>query len=274
MLGAIIGDICGSVYEFRNCKDYNKIELFAESCRFTDDSVMTVAVGQTLMDMCGAENDGRTLADWKELLVKNMKYYGRLYPHAGYGGTFSGWLRMQNPEPYNSWGNGSAMRASAAGWLAKSLPEALELAEFTASVTHNHPEGIKGAQAIAGAVYLAKNGADKEQIRAFAESLGYVFDFTCDSLRPGYEFDVSCQGSVPQALEVFFESRNFENCIRLAISLGGDSDTIADMAGAVGEAFYGIPAWMKEKAYEVLPDSLVTQVRRFEKYQNGEIQNL
>lgn len=259
MLGAIIGDICGSTYEFDNVKRKN-IDLFPEGSKFTDDTVMTVAVAMALMDTMGC-NAG----DIKQAVIDSMKYFGHLYPGAGYGSRFYMWLRLNNPEAYNSYGNGSGMRASACGWLAESLEEALNLAQLSAEVTHNHPEGIKGAQAIAACIYLARAGRSKEEIRDYViRTFEYDLDFTLDEIRPTYYHNETCQLSVPQAIEAFLESTDFEDAIRCAISVGGDSDTIADMTGAIAEAFYGgIPEEMKEKALTYLPDTLRYVVDRF-----------
>lgn len=265
MLGAIIGDICGSVYEFNNCKDYDKIVLFKKGCFPTDDSVMTVAVAQALMDYESYNGPKGAREDALEnMLVHSMRYYGNIFPMAGYGGRFINWLFESDPSPYGSFGNGSAMRVSSAGWLYDSMEETLKMAEITAKVTHNHPEGIKGAKAVAGAVYLARKGGSKAEIKEFVESLGYDLSFTIDDIRPTYRFNETCQKSVPQGIKCFLESTDFEQCIRLTISLGGDCDTTAAMSGAIAEAYYGIPEWMKERALTYLPDPMLTQYRRFE----------
>ena len=250
MLGAIIGDICGSVYEFHNQKDLNRLDLFKKGCFPTDDSVMTVAVARALMDSWG---DSDSVV--KQTLVDAMQYYGHLFPRAGYGGRFFYWLANCDRRPYNSWGNGSGMRVSPAGWMYDTLEETLHAAKLTAEVTHNHPEGIKGAQAIAAAMFLARKGKSKEEIRQFVEANFYALDFTLDEIRPAYGFDESCQGSCPQAIEAFLEGDSFEDVIRKAISIGGDSDTIAAMAGAIAETYYGIPEELKRKACEVLQDT-------------------
>ena len=269
MLGAIIGDICGSVYEFDNDKNYENIKLFKEGCFPTNDSVMTVAVAHALMDTRHSPELS------KDALIDMMHYYGRLFPRAGYGGSFRHWLRSGSREPYNSWGNGSAMRVSSAGWLYDTLEETLHFAKISAEVTHNHPEGIKGAQAAAAAIYMARTGSSKEEIRAYIEkAFGYDLDFTIDGIRDGYGFDVSCQGSLPPALVAFFESSSYEDAIRRVISLGGDSDTLGAICGGIAEAYFGIPEWMEKKAFEVLSfkedtsgryenQVLASQVRRF-----------
>lgn len=254
MLGAMIGDICGSVYEFNNEKREDKVVLFARGCFPTDDSVMTAAVARALMD---SQGDSDSVI--RQTLVDAMHYYGHLFPRAGYGGRFFHWLSKNGTRPYNSFGNGSGMRVSPAGWLYGTLEETLHAAKLTAEVTHDHPEGIKGAQAIAAAVFLARTGRSKTEIRQFVEENFYALDFTLDEIRPYYAFDETCQGSCPQAIEAFLEGDSFEDVIRKAISLGGDSDTIAAMAGAIAEAYFGIPEEMRQKALAVLQD---TKLRR------------
>ncbi len=250
MLGAMIGDICGSVYEFDNEKNIDKLVLFKKGCFPTDDSVMTAAVARALMDTWGKDDEAV-----RQALADTMRSYGRLFPRAGYGGRFRRWLADPDLGPYGSWGNGSGMRVSAAGFMYGSLDETLRAAKLTAEVTHNHPEGIKGARAIAAAVYLARNGKTKDEIRRFTEENFYPLNFTLDEIRPSYGFDESCRGSCPQAIEAFLEGESFEDVILKSISIGGDSDTIAAMAGAIAEAFYGIPEDMRLKAFEVMQDT-------------------
>ncbi len=250
MLGAMIGDICGSVYEFDNEKNIDKLVLFKKGCFPTDDSVMTAAVARALMDSWGKDDEAV-----RQALADTMRSYGRLFPRAGYGGRFRRWLADPDLGPYGSWGNGSGMRVSAAGFMYGSLDETLRAAKLTAEVTHNHPEGIKGARAIAAAVYLARTGKTKDEIRQFTEENFYPLNFTLDEIRPAYEFDESCRGSCPQAIEAFLEGKSFEDVILKSISIGGDSDTIAAMAGAIAEAFYGIPEGMRLKAFEVMQDT-------------------
>ena len=222
MLGAIIGDIVGSVYEWDNIKTKD-FPLFSEKGSFTDDTVMTIAVADALMK-------GGTPDEF----IDSMKEIGRQYPNSGYGGGFSNWLFSDDREPYNSWGNGSAMRVSPCGWVAKSLDEAEALAEKSASVTHNHPEGIKGAQATAAAIYLARTGTKKDKIKEYIESnYGYDLRRTLDEIRPVYRFNESCQETVPEAIIAFLESTDFEDAFRNAISLGGDSDTLAAITGSI-----------------------------------------
>lgn len=230
MLGAIIGDIVGSVYEWNNIKTKD-FPLFSKKCFFTDDTVMTIAVVNALLNG-GAEDN----------FIDSMKQIGRLYPDSGYGGNFGSWIFSDDRKPYNSWGNGSAMRVSPCGWYAKSLDEAEVFAKKSAAVTHNHPEGIKGAQATAAAIYLARKGKSKTEIKEYIENK-YYYDLsrTLDEIRPSYKFNESCQETVPEAIIAFLESRDFEDAIRNAISLGGDSDTLAAITGSIAEAAYGIP---------------------------------
>ena len=259
MLGAITGDIIGSIYEANNIKT-KKFDLFTDKNRFTDDTVMTFAVAEALMNGGGHEN-----------FIRFMKRYGLLYPRAGYGGTFVRWLASDTTEPYNSWGNGSAMRVSSCGWIANldiPIEEGLklteDLAKKSAEVTHNHPEGIKGAQATAVSIFFMRHGKSKNAIKEYKEKLKdyikdrfeYDLDFTIDEIRPIYRFDVSCQGSVPPAIVSFLESENFEDAIRNAISIGGDSDTIGAITGSIAEAAYGIPEDIKEKAMSYLDGRL------------------
>ena len=257
MLGAIIGDIAGSRFEWRNIKSKG-FSLFDRSCRPTDDSVMSLAVAKAILE-CGGNYDALS-----GKAVHCMQKLGQEYPNAGYGGRFYQWLYEKNPQPYNSWGNGSAMRVSAAGFAADSLEEAIELSRKVTEVTHNHPEGIKGAEATAAAIYLAKAGKTIDEIREHINSNYYKIDFTLDEIREDYEFDVSCQGSVPQALEAFFESTDFEDAIRNAISIGGDSDTIAAIAGGIAEAYYGIPKEIRSRATAFLPPELKNILNEFE----------
>jgi len=197
--------------------------------------------------------------------VDLQKRYYRNYPHAGYGGMFHRWARAEDSQPYNSWGNGSAMRVSPVGFAFGTLDEVLEQAKRSAEVTHDHPEGIKGAQAVASAVFLARTGQTKEQVKNYVETtFGYDLDTPLDEIRPRYEFEVSCQKSVPQAIRAFLESRDYESAVRLAISLGGDSDTLACMAGGIAQAFFGaVPETIAHRVYEVLDDPLREMTRKF-----------
>lgn len=253
MIGAITGDIVGSIYEFDNIKTKD-FELFDRNCMFTDDTVMTVAIAKALMGFEKIDEDN--LDEFKEHLITTMHEIGRKYPDCGYGGHFYSWIMKGKREAYNSFGNGSAMRVSAVGWYAETLEETEMIAKATAEVSHNHPEGIKGAVATAGAVFLARTGASMEEIKEYV-SRYYTIDFTLGEIRPGYEFDVTCQGTVPQAMQCFFESDSFEDAIRNAISIGGDSDTLAAITGAVAEAFYGIDEEIKETALSFLDERLL-----------------
>ena len=239
MLGAIIGDIVGSCYEFNRIKTTD-FELFSRGSRYTDDSVMTMAVAEWLLD-----DPHHTHMILEEKMVK----YGNLNTNVGYGSHFLHWLFFPSAifpdgkrKPYNSFGNGSAMRVSAVGWMFDSLEETEYVAEISASITHNHPEGIKGAQATAAAIFMARNGASKEEIKdRISKKFKYNLNRTCDRIRPFYRFEVSCQKSVPEAIIAFLDSKDYESTVRLAVSLGGDSDTQACIAGGIAEAFYGIP---------------------------------
>lgn len=247
MLGALVGDIVGSVYEFFNTKTTD-FKLFYDQSRFTDDSVMTLAVAKWLL-----EDETHSL----HYLVFCMQELGQRYFNAGYGGRFLGWLFQDNPQPYDSWGNGAGMRVSTVGLYAKTLDEALALAAVTASVSHNHPEGVKGALAIAACVFLCKEGKSKAEIKEYVEkTFDYNLNRTIANIRPAYDFDVSCQGSVPEAIIAFLEGNSFEEVLRLAISLGGDSDTIACMACAIAACMYPIPDDIAKKCDELLTDDL------------------
>jgi len=249
MLGAIAGDIIGSIYEYRSIKT-TEFDLFGLGCEFTDDSVLTIAVADALM---GEGNFADT-----------FRTYVRRYPNAGYGGMFQQWAADSRAGPYNSYGNGSAMRVSAAAWIAKSEDEAVQLAAATAAVTHNHPEGIKGAQATALAAWLARQGADRKKIAAaVSEAFGYDLSLSVDEIRKTYGYDITCQGSVPPAIRCALEANSFEEAVRLAVSLGGDADTQACIAGSIAEARFGIPKRMAKKAMTHLDDDLRAVVRRF-----------
>ena len=241
MLGDIAGDIIGSVYQMVNIKTTD-FPLFHEHCRFTDDTVLTVALADSLLH-------GIPYVDL-------LKRYYRAYPRAGYGGMFHRWATSDDPQPYNSFGNGSAMRVSPVGFAFGRLEEVLEQAKRSAEVTHDHPEGIKGAQAVASAVFLARTGRDKDHIQAYVETVfSYDLGRPLDQIREIYEFDVSCQGSVPQAIRAFLESKDYEHAVRLAISIGGDSDTIACMAGGIAQAYYGgVPEGIAGRVYEALDE--------------------
>ena len=234
-MGAIVGDYIGSRFEFNNTKRKD-FELLSPACELTDDSIMTFAIFKALT-ICSED-----YSDLAEQTIKAMRKFGKLYPNRGYGCSFNKWLLSEEPKPYNSWGNGAAMRVSGCGLLAHSVEEAENLAQIVTEVTHNHPEGIKGAKAVAAAIFLARTGQSMNDIRDYIEKKYYSLDFTLDEIRDNYTFDVSCQGSVPQALEAFFESANFEDAIRNAVSIGGDSDTIAAITGSIAGVYYGVPS--------------------------------
>lgn len=250
MIGAIAGDIIGSVYEWNNIKTTD-FPLFDRGCHFTDDTVLTVAVADCIL------HGGDYASKFKE--------YYKLYPHAGYGGMFHRWARSSSTAPYNSFGNGSAMRVSPAGFAFDSLEQVLSEAERSAAVTHNHPEGIKGAQATATAIYLSRKGMDKQEIRNSIEKrFGYNLSRRLDDIREEYGFDETCPGSVPEAIIAFIESEGYEDAIRKAVSLGGDSDTIACITGGIAQAFYGgVPQQIKDSVYDILDDRLRAVVQEF-----------
>lgn len=280
MLGALVGDIVGSIYEWNNIKT-KEFPLFQDKCHFTDDTVMTCAVAEAIMN--GGERDD---------FIDSMKKYGKIYPHAGYGGHFRNWLFSDDREPYNSYGNGSAMRVSPCGWIMDCgftartgmwPTNARALARISAEVTHNHPEGIKGAMAVADSIFLCRyyfggycgdyespiNDDPDECKRRLKDHIekeyGYDLSQSLNEIRPTYLFDVSCQGSVPQAIIAFLESTDFEDAIRNAISLGGDSDTIAAITGSIAEAAYGVPDWIKAKTYTYLDPPLTDVLSRWKK---------
>ena len=262
MYGAIIGDMVGSPYEFdqgRKVKDFGP--LFIKKSVFTDDSVMMIAVAEALMDV-GPDAAEKEI---KPAVVKSMQKWGRKYPDAGYGGRFIGWLAERDPKPYGSWGNGSAMRVSAAGWLYDSIERTREVARWTAEVTHNHPEGINGAEATASAIYLARNGSSKEEIKKYIiAEFGYDLSRTCDEIRPTYHHVESCQETVPEAITAFLEGNDFEDVIRTAVSLGGDCDTLTCIAGGIAEAFYGIPTKLIPECLHRVTDDIKEVIKSFD----------
>ena len=266
MIGAIIGDIVGSRFEFdENNIKTKDFELFHEDCEWTDDSLMTVAVAAALMKW---RDEG---GDLRQIATKAMRDFAQAIPCGGYGGRFADWLFGDDPQPYNSWGNGSAMRVSACGWVGESLEEVKSLSLQVTDITHNHPEGIKGAEATAVAIWLARQGWKIPEIRAHIVENYYSIDFTLDEIRPTYHMDESCQGSVPQALEAFFESTSFEDAIRNAVSIGGDSDTIAAIAGSVAEAYWGVPNEFAAKAESYLEPEMAEVLRIFRLHHYGNI---
>ena len=257
IMGAVIGDIIGSVYEWNNVKTTN-FPMFTKRTDFTDDSVLTFATMDSILNKTG--------------YAKAYQAYGQKYPDRGYGGNFASWIYDEEPEPYNSWGNGSAMRVSPVGWAYETIDEVLAQAKRSAEVSHNHPEGIKGAQATASAIFLARTGKSKVEIKEFIEVIfGYNLSRSIAAIRPGYRFNESCQGTVPQAITAFLESTDFESAIRLAISLGGDSDTLACITGGIAEAFYKeIPEYIIENALRVLPTEIIQLIEEFStRFRNG-----
>lgn len=241
MYGAILGDIIGSPFEFDRGDKTKDFKLFSRRSHFTDDSVMTLAVCEALLKV----GQDATVKEIEDAVISSMQSWGRRYPHAGYGGYFRRWLTACHPEPYNSFGNGSAMRVSAAGWLYDSLENTRTVAKATANVTHNHPEGIKGAEATASAIFMARNGSSKEEIKKYIENeFHYDLNRTLDEIRPSYHMDETCQKTVPEAIIAFLEATDFEDAIRNAVSLGGDTDTLGAITGSIAEAYYGIPEWL------------------------------
>lgn len=260
MWGAIFGDVVGSRFEWHNHRDKDFV-LFTEDSCFTDDSVMTVAVAKSLAE-CG-EQGGQAL---REAVIRNMQQKGRKYWDAGYGGMFARWLESDDPKPYNSFGNGAAMRISPVGDFARSEDEVKRLSHIVTGVTHNHPEGIKGAECVAMCIFLAKQGRSKEQIFKRAENYyPQIGSLTCAELSKTNLFDETCQGSVPQALTCFFEGKDFEDTVRNAVSIGGDSDTIAAIAGGVAEAFFGMEERFKEEVRLYLSSDLLRTIEPIEK---------
>ena len=259
LYGVLYGDIAGSTYEFRSVTNYNFTTIPPKS-RFTDDTVMTCAVASWLM----LDKDN------PNILVQEMQRLGNMYEKAGYGGMFRKWLKTPNPKPYNSFGNGSAMRVSPCAWIAKSLEEAEELAKVSASVTHDHPEGIKGAQAVAAAIYLALEGKSKEDIKEYIEeTYGYDLNRTVDDIvADGYSFDSTCQGSVPEAIIAFLDGENYEDVVRKAIYLGGDADTQAAIAGSIAEAYYDLPEYVENMVNKYVDEPLLYIVEKFNEFCN------
>ena len=275
MYGAILGDIIGSPFEFDMGGKTKDFPLFCRNSQFTDDTVMTVAVAEAFMKAKAPHLEHfehgwyQTVGDTSEdvirqHLVEAMQKYGRLYPYAGYGGRFRRWLRDRHPQPYNSWGNGSAMRVSSVGWLFADLETVRRMARLSADVTHNHPEGIKGAEAVASSIFLARTGSTKAEIKAYIqENFHYDLSRTCDEIRPTYHHVESCQETVPEAITAFLEGESFEDVIRTAVSLGGDCDTLTCIAGSIAEAFYGVPEELKTECRSRLTPDILEVLQRF-----------
>ncbi|MBR4890290.1 MAG: ADP-ribosylglycohydrolase family protein [Clostridia bacterium] len=259
MIGAAIGDVVGSRFEFQNHKDKD-FALFTPRNKFTDDTVMTMAIAVAVMDH---KEHNRPLG---EAAVYWMRKIGQPYKKSGYGGRFSHWMYSENPEPYNSFGNGSAMRVSACGWAAESLEDAIRMSNEVTEVTHNHPYGMTGAAVTTAAIYLARTGKSKDEIKKYIEeNFDYDLNFTTDEIRPTYRFNETCQGTVPVALVCFLESLDFEDCLRLSISVGGDSDTLAAIACSIAEAYYGVPWTMRLEVDKYLDKQFLDIIEKFEK---------
>lgn len=264
MIGAIIGDIVGSRFEFDNHRS-TEFEFFNEECFVTDDSIMTLAVAKAIIetdkeiiiDDVIKRQDEIYLNRLSQNTIKYMQLIGRKYPDCGYGGNFGQWIFSRNPLPYNSYGNGAAMRISPIYEVAGSIGEVRLLAKAVTEISHNHEEGIKGAEAIAVAAFLARTGHDKEKIKKYIEAHYYILDFTLDEIRDTYQFNETCQETVPQAIQAFWESKSFEDAIRKAISIGGDSDTVAAITGSIAEAYYGVPDDLINKALKYMNADLI-----------------
>ena len=270
ILGAIIGDIVGSIYEFNNIKS-KEFELFKANSCFTDDTVMTLAVASALRKW--KKGDTIKDKDFAKAVVEAMKYFGKKYPHSGYGRKFKAWLTGRSSKPYGSFGNGSAMRVSPVAWYFDTLEEVEKFAKISAEVTHNHPEGIKGAQATAAAIFLARTGKSKSAIRGYIEAkYDYDLSRTCDEIRPEYEFDGSCLGTVPEAIAAFLDAENFEGALRNAISLGGDSDTLAAITCSIAQGMWGVPEDIEKSARERLDDFLNAELDKWELALSGQEQ--
>ncbi len=262
MLGAILGDIIGSRFEFDRGGKTKEFELFTNGCTYTDDTVMTIAVADALISY---KHDISEL-ELKNSLIKSMQYWGRKYPYAGYGASFIYWLDADNPKPYGSYGNGSAMRVSPVGWLYNTIEETRKVARYSAEVSHNHIEGIKGAECTASVIYLARTKHSKEEIKEYIDSeFAYDYSETLEEMRQRHEHVETCMDSLPKALRSFFDGKTYEDVIRNAVSLGGDTDTLAAIAGAMAEAYYGIDEDIKNKGMKFIPNEFIEIINRFAK---------
>ena len=260
MLGAILGDIIGSRFEFDRGGKTKEFKLFTNEDSFTDDTVMTVAVAEGLMN-AGTDADEQTI---KENLINSMQYWGKKYPYAGYGSRFIHWVHADNPKPYNSFGNGSAMRVSSVGFLYDSLERTLEVARWSAEVSHNHPEGIKGAECTAAVMYLSRTGNTKEYIKDYVlNNYDYDLSESLEQLRARHEHVETCMDSLPKALVSFFEGNSYEDVVRNAVSLGGDTDTLGAIAGAMAEAYYGVPEDIRKEGYGFISEDMKIIIERF-----------
>ena len=263
MYGAILGDIIGSPYEFNRGDKTKDFPLFSERSRFTDDTVMTIAVADAFLDAQPNAADEWTT----NRLINGLRMWGKKYPRAGYGVRFNLWLQVQKPIPYNSFGNGSAMRVSSVAWIYNDMGAVRKAARMSAEITHNHPEGIKGAEATAAAIYLARTGHSKAEIKEYiVKNFQYDLSRTCDEIRPNYRHVESCQQTVPEAITAFLEGESFEDVIRTAVSLGGDCDTLTAIAGSIAEGFYGVPEALKEECRLRLPDDMRAVLERFDEH--------
>ena len=260
MIGAIIGDIVGSRFEFDRGSKTREFELFTSRCEFTDDTVMTVAVAEALVN-AGKDADEETV---KAELIKSIKKWGQRYPDAGYGGRFIGWVLSDDPKPYGSYGNGAGMRVSSAGWFYDTIDRTREVARWTAEITHNHPEGVKGAESTAAAIFLARHGSSQEEIRQYIENeFGYDLSRTLDEIRPTYHHVEDSMHTNPEAFECFLEADSYESTLRNVMYIGGDADTICAIAGAIAEAFWGIPQDIIDKGMEYLTPDLLEAVNKY-----------
>ena len=262
MYGAMLGDMIGAPYEFDRGDKTKDFELFDKRkwIHYTDDTAMTIAIAKAILNV-GPDADEDTM---KAEFVSCMQDFGSRHAQGEYGGRFAGWLQSDNPQPYGSFGNGSAMRVSSIGWIYDSIERTREVARWSAEVTHNHPEGIKGAESVAAAIYLARTGASKEDIKKYiSENFGYDLSRTCDEIRPYYHHVESCQETVPEAIIAFLEGFDFEDVIRNAVSLGGDCDTLTCIAGSIAEAFYGVPKEMKKECLDRIPDEFIEVLKDF-----------
>ena len=263
MYGAILGDIIGSPYEFNRGDKTKDFPLFSERSRFTDDTVMTIAVADAFLDAQPNAADEWTTSR----LINGLRMWGKKYPRAGYGVRFNLWLQVQKPIPYNSFGNGSAMRVSSVAWIYNDMVAVRKAARMSAEITHNHPEGIKGAEATAAAIYLARTGHSKAEIKEYiVKNFQYDLSRTCDEIRPNYRHIESCQQTVPEAITAFLEGESFEDVIRTAVSLGGDCDTLTAIAGSIAEGFYGVPEALKEECRLRLSDDMRAVLERFDEH--------
>lgn len=263
MYGAILGDMIGAPYEFDQGDKTKEFELFNRRVRYTDDSAMSLAIAKAVMN-AGTDADE---APMKAEFVSCMQDIGRRYAQGEYGGRFAGWLTSEDPQPYNSWGNGSAMRVSSIGWFFDSLERTREVARWSAEVTHNHPEGVKGAESVAAAIYLLRTSKSKDEVRQYIiDEFGYDLSRTCDEIRPTYHHVESCQETVPEAITAFLEGTDFEDCIRTAVSLGGDCDTLTCITGSMAEAFYGVPDEFKKECESRLPEEFIEIMHKFDAF--------